>query len=208
MRFSLRSLLLLLAIAVTPQSALLAQGAPGTETMLRPGDVLRLAVYRQEEFTGEFRILADSTLAHPLLGEVKVGGVPLRVAEQRLVTFLQRFDVNPRLSIEPLVQVAVSGQVGSPNLYTLPPEMTITQALISAGGISSSARADRVRLLRGGEELIVDATRPSVGLAAQPVQSGDVIVVDPKPTRVWSQVASGLGIGLQFISLILLATSR
>ena len=47
-----------------------------------------------------------------------------------------------------------------------------------AGGPTERGRLDQVRLLRDGEQTMVDVTRPQSGLAATPIRSGDQLVLD------------------------------
>ena len=77
--------------------------------MLRPGDVLRVTVWRQPDFSGEYAINPDSTVAHPLLQAVRVGGVPLSVVRARLRDFLLAYEQNPHFVVEPLYPVVVAG---------------------------------------------------------------------------------------------------
>ena len=43
------------------------QPAVQGDSLLRPGDALRITVWRQPEFSGDFVVNPDSTVAHPLL---------------------------------------------------------------------------------------------------------------------------------------------
>ncbi|HKG91040.1 MAG TPA: polysaccharide biosynthesis/export family protein [Gemmatimonadaceae bacterium] len=146
--------------------------------VLAPGDAVRITVWRKPELSGEFVVATDGSLTHPLYRVVRVGGVPLTTAEERVRVFLEQLEVNPQFVVEPLLRVAVGGEVMRPNLYTLRPETTIAMAVAMAGGNTERGRRDRVRLLRGHEEIILDLTRPEVGAAQMPIRSGDQILVD------------------------------
>jgi protein involved in polysaccharide export with SLBB domain len=148
------------------------------EPGLRPGDAVRITVWRRPELSGEFVIDADGALAHPLYRAVRLVDVPIALAESRLKTFLGTFESNPSFSFEPLLRVTLSGEVTRPNLYSLRPETTIAQAVAIAGGPTARARSDRVRLLREGQTLLVDLSRPESALAQARVRSGDQIQVD------------------------------
>src|SRR2546428_12721426 len=81
------------------------------DSLLRPGDVLRITVWRQPDLSGEFAINLDSTVAHPLLQAVKVGGGAVGVARARLRDFFLAYEQNPRFVVEPLYPVVVAGDV-------------------------------------------------------------------------------------------------
>ncbi|HTE64741.1 MAG TPA: SLBB domain-containing protein [Candidatus Binatia bacterium] len=153
---------------------------PRDSLALRPGDAVRITVWRKPEMSGEFAVAGDGSLTHPLYRALRVTGIPLVAAEGRLRTFLQQFETNPEFVMEPLFHVAVGGEVVRPNLYTLGPETSVSDAVALAGGPTDRGRRDRVRLLRDGRELVLDLTRPQAGVATTSIRSGDQILVDRK----------------------------
>jgi protein involved in polysaccharide export with SLBB domain len=166
-------------LALLPASTR-AQAAPAVsaEAGLRPGDAVRITVWRRPELSGEFVVDADGSLSHPLYRAVHLADVPIAVAESRLKTFLATYESNPSFAFEPLLRVTLSGEVTRPNLYSLRPETTIAQAVAIAGGTTPRAHADRVRLLRDGRTVLVNLSRPESALAQMRVRSGDQIQVD------------------------------
>lgn len=167
--------------------------AAGSAVVLVPGDGLRVGVWRQAELSGEFMIAADSTLRHPLYRAIKVAGVPMELVEQRMRSYLQQLEANPQFVLEPLLQVTVSGEVRSPSIYTLPPEVTVAQAVVRAGGATEAARTDHVRLRRGGQEYVVDLTYPDLEAAQTPIRSGDQIIVPRRFNFFRERVAPVMG---------------
>ena len=153
---------------------------PRDSLILRPGDALRITVWRNAELSGEFSVAGDGTITHPLYRTVRVGGVPLSAAELRLRTFLLQFENNPEFVVEPLLHVAIGGEVVRPNLYTLRPETSIADAVALAGGPTDRGKLNHVRLLRDGTETVLDLTKPQAGAATLPIHSGDQILVDRK----------------------------
>ena len=147
------------------------------QTVLRPGDLVRVTVWRKPELSGDFLVATDSTLKHPLYREVKVAGLMVGAARERLVGFLRSFENSPQVAIEPLFRVAVGGEVRSPNLYTLSPETSVAQAVALAGGPTERGQLDRIRLLRDGHETIVDLNSATSEAISTSVASGDKIVV-------------------------------
>jgi polysaccharide export outer membrane protein len=179
------TLWLLPIIAVVIPQAIAAQTpAPRTEAVtLSAGDSVRITVWRKPEFSGDFIVGPDGSITHPLYRTVRVGGVPFTTAESNVRTFLTRFEQDPQFVIEPLVRVAVSGEVGRPQVYAVRPETSIAEAVAQAGGPNQFAKRDRVRVLRkepngGQRELYVNLLDPDAGSAAVRVHSGDQIVVE------------------------------
>jgi polysaccharide export outer membrane protein len=155
-----------------------AGGTNANAVVLGPGDVVRITVWRRPELSGEFLIAADGSITHPLYRAVTVGGVPLDAAEERVETFLKRFEETPQFVLEPLLHISVSGEVMRPNLYTVGPGTAVTQAVALAGGPSVIGRRDRVVVVRAGKAITVDLSRLDVGGSQMPIRSGDQIFVE------------------------------
>jgi protein involved in polysaccharide export with SLBB domain len=177
-----------------------------TRAVLAAGDVVRITVWRRPELSGEFAVSAAGTLIHPLYRTVRVGGQPFSEVEARLIEFLQSLEANPQISVQPLLRVAVGGEVRTPNLYSLPPETTIAQAVALAGGMSERGRLDRVRLVRGGEAVLIDLTSPETNLAHITIRSGDQIFVARRVSIFREYIAPASSVVAALASLVRLAT--
>ena len=166
--------LVVLAVAKLP-----AQGA-GTvpDQVLRPGDAVRITVWRKAEMSGEFSIAPDGGIRHPLYRGVNIGGLAVASAEARVRTFLATLEETPQFVFEPLFRVLVTGEVRDPGMLLLDQGTLVVQAVATAGGPTDRARTDRVRLLRGGTVTVIDLAKPEQGLAQMPIQSGDQIYVE------------------------------
>ncbi len=205
---------LLAALLAPPVASAQSPGArppPTTsaaEPVLQPGDLVRIAVWQQPAWSGDFEVAADGSIRHPLYRGVRVTGVPFSVAEDRMRAFLRRYEETPTFSMYPLFPVIVGGEVRDPKLHTLPPEATVAQAVALAGGVTERGAVDRVRLIRGGMEQVLDLARPESGAGAMPVRSGDQIIV-PRRRDVLRDVvipvSSVAGAFLGLINVILLA---
>jgi len=145
--------------------------------VLRPGDVLRITVWRHPEMSGEFVVAPDSTLVHPLYQVVKVAGAPLPVVKERLRGLLATYEQDVQLVIEPLFPVTVAGEVRVPNLYRLPQGTTFAQAIAQAGGLTELGRLDRVHVIRRDSDMVIDLARGYSKYEALPIASGDQVIV-------------------------------
>jgi polysaccharide export outer membrane protein len=169
MRRILLPLLLFLACAVP------AAAQQDTTTAVRPADLVRLAVWRMPEFSGEFPIAPDGTILHPLLTDVRVVGRTRAEVRQQLREVLLRYENDPQFVFDYLYRIAVTGEVRLPNLYSLSPETTVSQAVAAAGGPSEFGRLQDVRLIRGGQEMVLDLRNPSLEVTEMRIRSGDQI---------------------------------
>jgi polysaccharide export outer membrane protein len=191
----------LIALVVAMSHPLLAQEsrASSDQSVLSPGDSVRIVVWRKPEFSGDFVIAPNGSITHPLYRSVQVGGVPFATAEANVRRFLARFEENPEFVMEPLIRVAVSGEVQRPQVFALRPETTIAEAVARAGGTTQAGARNHIRLRRlspSGQqnEIIVDLNDPSGGSGMIPVRSGDQIVVDRKKSFMRDILLPTLGV--------------
>ena len=183
MKFLLSILLLTGVFVAAPMSTAQSQETESPAVQgLNPGDVIRIVVWRREEFSGEFPVSANGTIVHPLYRELQVTGVPLATVEERLRTFLTRYETNPQFVIQPLVRIIVGGEVRTPNILSVPPGTTLTQAIALAGGPSERGNIRDVRVYRAGSEVRIDLSKPETNAGLIQIRSGDQIVVGRRGT--------------------------
>lgn len=180
---TLFSLTLLASVVLSTPASAQESPASRDQSVLSPGDSVRIVVWRKPEFSGDFVVAPNGSITHPLFRSVQVGGIPFNTAEANLRRFLARFEENPEFVMEPLIRVAISGEVDRPQVFALRPETTIAEALARAGGATTAGARNRVRVLRldpngQQEQLIINLTDPSGGYGRIPVRSGDQIIVD------------------------------
>jgi polysaccharide biosynthesis/export protein len=184
LKHSLRVAVLLVACsAALPAESRAQAAAEAPASVLSVGDAVRVTVWRAPEMSGEFVVGEDGYLLHPLYRGLRVAGVPIATVESQLGTLLRRYDATPEFVIEPLYRVTISGEVRSPNVYALPSHLTVSQAVMQAGGPTEIARANRVRLIRGGRQVSVDMTNPGSPMYHSLIQSGDQIFIDRRPIQ-------------------------
>src|SRR5688500_20274688 len=104
-----------IALALAFASPAVAQE---TEPVLRPGDAVRVEVWRQPELSGEFLVAEDGTLLHPLYRGVVVADVALAEARQRLHALPTRYESHTESVIQPLPPAGVRGSVAQPRRHT------------------------------------------------------------------------------------------
>src|SRR5919106_1160496 len=177
---------LLACIGCSVSGLVVAQSpAPSAEQVtLAPGDSIRVVVWRKPEMSGDFIVGPDGVITHPLYQAVRVGGIPFATAKVNLRNFLARFEQDPQFVAEPLVRVAVSGEVGRPQVFALRPETSIAEAVAQAGGPRETGNRKNVRVLRKEangrqREFTVSLLDPEgASQASLRVHSGDQIIID------------------------------
>lgn len=175
-------LLLLGALLFAPVTGF-AQSSPEVarvEDRIRPGDVIRVQIWREETLSGDFTVSTEGVVVFPNLGPYPVTDrMPSELREQ-LIRDYQRYLRNPSIEITFLKRVTVLGSVRSPGMHLVDPTMTLAEVLGLAGGMTPEGATDRIELIRDGNTVQTLTERMRIGEAA--VQSGDRLFV---PERGW-----------------------
>ena len=156
------ALLVLSFVLSTPAVAQERPARADQAGVLTPGDSVRIVVWRKPEFSGDFVVAPDGSITHPLFRGVKVAGLPFATAESNLRQFLSGFEENPQFVMEPLIRVAVSGEVPRPSVFALRPETTVGEALARAGGTGPNGAPEP------GARDPLPAQRPAAAAQAEP----------------------------------------
>lgn len=121
---------------------------------IQVGDQVAVFVEGNDVLSDTFTVRANRILFIPSIGDVPVGGLLRSELEDRVTEHLARYIVNPVVRVQPLIRVAVGGEVGKPGFYTVPSEFLVSDVLMSAGGPSGSADLRRVYVERRGTRLL------------------------------------------------------
>ena len=175
---------------MSAQSPVVTQAAADrgfASSSLHPGDVLRVRIYREPDLSGEFTIDENGDVTLPKLGRVRAVDEPVAALKARLISSFAAY-VTQSVEVTPVLRVRVLGAVRTPGIYKVEPAMTLNDAIALAGGTTSSARADRVNLIRNGRS-VEAVLSPNDALAESPLQSGDQLFV---PERSWMSRNPGM----------------
>lgn len=156
--------------------------------LIRPGDKLKIFVYREPDLTGVFPVNSLGTINYSMLGEMHVDGMSIEEFKDLLVRRLSEdYLVDPQVQVEfeesPNKSVSILGQVVKPGNYILSPNLTIVRLISQIGGFSLTAAPERVRLVRHEREgkitMDVNVTRIMRGEADDVLlKPGDMIYVE------------------------------
>jgi polysaccharide export outer membrane protein len=120
-----------------------AQVATDAEYVIRPGDVLNVRVFQQDNMSARARVRGDGKISLPFLNDVTAAGFSPVVLGAQLQTRLKDFINNPvvTVSLEEVRQLSVSvlGEVPRPGIYNLEVGAGVLQALAAAGGFTNFA---------------------------------------------------------------------
>lgn len=164
------------------QSAAAAPAAPPVaEALLRPGDVVRLKIWREPDLSGELVVDEGGVVTFPKLGPMRVTTLAPDALKRTLTDEYQKYLLNPSIEITLLRRVTVLGAVRKAGVYPLDPTMTIADALAMAGGVAPEGSTDRVEVRRVGERIATNL-EARTRIADTPIRSGDQLYV---PERSW-----------------------
>lgn len=181
--------------------------APETTTAvhLRPGDVVRLRIWREPDLSGEFAVDERGRVVLPKIGQQYVIDETPDELRELLLEQYRRYLVNPSIEVVFLRRINVLGSVRAPGLHPVDPTMAVADALAMAGGITPDGRQDRIQLIRDGDVLTTDITHRT-RIADLPIRSGDQLYV---PERSWMSrnsavvVSSAVTLFTLFVGILL-----
>lgn len=190
----LRAPLVLLALLLFAWPAAAQQQAT-----LRPGDAVKVEIWREPDLSGDFTVALDGTVTLPLLGRQRLADIPLEMLRDTLTAQYRVHLRNPSINVTPIRRVSVLGEVQRPGLYGADPTYSLAAVVALAGGATPDGNLNRIRIIREGA-----VYREQVGagetLSGADIRSGDQIVVEP---RSWFSRNSQAVIG----AVVTIATS-
>jgi protein involved in polysaccharide export with SLBB domain len=180
-------LLLLAAAGALACGGGTAQHAPttvapaATPGALRPGDLVRLRIWREPDLSGDFAVDEQGKVVFPKLGPIEVVGMAPDSLKARLVDSYSVYLRNPAIDVMLLRRITILGGVRNAGLYPVDPTMTLADAYALAGGISPDGKPDQIELVRDGQRTTFKVSGQT-RIGDTPLRSGDQLYV---PTRGW-----------------------
>lgn len=153
-----------------------------------PEDVLKIDVWKEQDFSTTIPVRADGRISMPLLNDVQVAGLTPQELAANLRGQLLKFVVNPRITVSVTQmnsrKAYVMGQVNRQGIVRLQSNMTVLQAISAAGGLAPFANGKRIYVLRSQAEgkvrlpfnynAVIKGKHPEQNVSLEP---GDTVVV-------------------------------
>ena len=159
-------------------------------SVIHPGDMLYVRVYKQEENSTHVRVRPDGKIPVPFLHDVQAAGLK----PSDLATEIEDKLIEAKVLVYPVVTIVVEepkqlsipvvGEVGKQGVYSVEPGTGLLQILALCGGLTDLAHRDRIFVRRETPEPVrirftYDALTHGDGPAAQfRLQAGDTVVVE------------------------------
>ncbi|HKW34971.1 MAG TPA: polysaccharide biosynthesis/export family protein [Candidatus Acidoferrum sp.] len=122
-------------------------------------DVLKIDVWREDQLTRTVPVRPDGKISLPLLNDVQAVGLTPMELGNIIRDELKKYITNPQVTVSIAEinsrRVYVTGEVTHPGAFALLPNMTVLQALTSAGGFTQFAKIKSIYVLRmeGGKQV-------------------------------------------------------
>jgi polysaccharide export outer membrane protein len=115
-------------------------------------DVLDISVWKEEQLTKTVPVRPDGKISMPLLNDVQAAGLTPTQLAMQITESLKKYVTDPQVTV--IVReinsqrVYLLGEVARAGAYPLLPNMTVLQALSSAGGFTQFANLKKIYVLR------------------------------------------------------------
>src|SRR5579863_9354082 len=164
--------------------------AASPDYVIGPGDALQIFVWRNPELTTSVPVRPDGKISTPLVEDMPaVGKTPTQLArdiEKVLAVYVKQPQVNVIVTqpASAFSQIKVIGQVLHAAAVPYREGMTVMDAVLAVGGLTTFAAGNRAQLVRtvGGKQIELPVRLDALlnhGDMSQnlPVRPGDVLVV-------------------------------
>jgi polysaccharide export outer membrane protein len=158
-----------------------ANSARDSVRVLRPGDMIRLRIWREPDLSGDFAVDQTGSVVFPKLGPMEVTELSPDSLRAKLIAEYRVYLNHPSIDVIFLRRVQVLGAVRNPGLYPVDPTMTLGDALALAGGTTPDGNPNKLSVIRDGVKLSRNLSH-GVRVADSEIRSGDEIFV---PERSW-----------------------
>ncbi len=136
-----------------PASASAAASAtPDPDYKIGPQDVVRIDVWKEPDISRTIPVRPDGKISVPLLNDVQAAGLTAMQLAGSLRDGLTKYLTNPQVTVTVTEinsrRVYITGEVTKAGAFPLLPNMTVLQALSTAGGFTQFARIKAIYVLR------------------------------------------------------------
>jgi len=148
---------LFLTLFLSNTISLAETGSP--HYLVGPDDILNIFVWGEPELTRDVTVMPDGRITYPLAGDVMAQGKTVAALKETITAKLKSYVDAPDVTV--IVNESRSrliytiGNVNAPGPYRLGANMTVLQALSTAGGFAEWADTKNILIIRrqGGKEI-------------------------------------------------------
>ena len=175
------------------------------------GDRILLSVRGDSTISDTVTVRAGRMIRLANIPDISLAGVLRSELQDYLTTQLARYIKHPDVQTTSLVRVAVMGSVAKPGFYQLPADLALADAIMIAGGPTTTADVDRTQVKRGADviyssQLLGQEVAKGATLDQLNIRPGDQILIGERHHTNWGMIASIVGISAGLISTAVVLT--
>jgi polysaccharide export outer membrane protein len=137
-----------------PLAAAISANSNVSSYILGAGDQIHITVFGEQDISGDYLVDSTGYITVPLIGRVAAVGNSTDVLAQNVAQQLSRGnfvqDAHVTASVIAYRPFYILGEVQKPGAYPYAPDMTLFQAVATAGGYTARANRRRVFIQRAG----------------------------------------------------------
>jgi polysaccharide biosynthesis/export protein len=140
------------SISMAEEKATEQVEAGTTHYVIGANDLLNIFVWKETDLTQDVTVMVDGRITFPMIGEIMAKGLTVIQLKDIITEKLKNFISNPEITV--IVKESRSrmiytiGKVTTPGPYQMQPDMTVLQALSTAGGFTEWAETKSIMIVR------------------------------------------------------------
>jgi len=179
----------LLLLPMLARSAEPPSPVPADAYRIQPGDILTVSVWKEPDLQSDVLVRSDGGMSFPLAGDILAANITIEELRQEITRLLQKYVPGPVVTVA-LKQMGgnriyVVGKVNRPGEFPYIKPLDVMQAISLAGGTTSFASVNDIKILRrkagGSQDAIAfrySEVEQGKGLEQNILlKSGDTVVV-------------------------------
>jgi polysaccharide export outer membrane protein len=159
------------------------------EYKIQPGDTLEVMVWKEPDLQKDVLVKPDGRISFPLAGDIDVQGKSLTQVQQEITSRINNYVPDSIVTVLAKQlsgnKIFVLGKVSKPGEYIVTRDIDIMQALSMAGGVTTYAAVNGIKVLRRDDTGKQQAIKFHYGDVEDGdnldqniiLQAGDVVVV-------------------------------
>lgn len=158
---------------------------------IRPGDLLDVFVWGQQELSQKARVARDGTIVVRLAGAVRIEGLTVNEASSIVRNRLSRYLIEPAVTISIAEfsgkDILIVGEVAKPGPFSVDRPTSLLDALLQANWKHDAADISHVRLVRGDSVFHYDIAGVLQGRNVEQnvmIEPGDMIIVPSREKKI------------------------
>jgi polysaccharide biosynthesis/export protein len=120
--------------------------------LIGANDLLNIFVWKETELTQDVTVMADGRITYPMIGEVMAKGHTVTELRDTIKEKLKNFISSPEVTVvvreSRSRKIYTIGKVNHPGPYNMESDMTVLQAISTAGGFTEWAETKSIMIVR------------------------------------------------------------